>query len=236
MSGEPVKIVGEPYQGPTVPTFRVNKAIKEQPAKDIPLATMAGDAYHNADVGVQYNFPEGWQALPPERNDPSPRMHRGNTSFYMPVPKRWCGWFRKPAAGKSYREGPMIVLRALDYNCLSMRTPIMLGEKRALDETAAALEQSGEFGQIDTDQLKLSRVICSWSSTVPWAWMFAAKTWRSASRRRSTPRASTSSCWYGRLWRPRPGAWSRSLPAASCCRGCRHRVTQGFTRAELKHE
>lgn len=49
----------------------------------------------------------------------------------------------------------MIVLRALDYNCLSMRTPITLSDKRALDEVAATLETTGEFGQIDTDQMKM---------------------------------------------------------------------------------
>jgi hypothetical protein len=48
----------------------------------------------------------------------------------------------------------MIVLRALDYNCLSMRTAVTLADKRALDEIAATFEQMGEFGQIDTDQLK----------------------------------------------------------------------------------
>ncbi len=155
MSGQPVKIVGEPYQGPTVPTFRVNKAIKEQPAKDIPLGQSTGDAYHNADVGVQYNFPKGWQALPPERNDPPPPDASREYQFLHACSQTLVRLVPKPAAGKSYRDGPMIVLRALDYNCLSMRTPIMLGEKRALDETAAALERSGEFGQIDTDQLKL---------------------------------------------------------------------------------
>ena len=49
----------------------------------------------------------------------------------------------------------MIVLRALDYNCLSMRTPITLADKRALDEVAATLEITGEFGQINTDQMKM---------------------------------------------------------------------------------
>jgi hypothetical protein len=60
----------------------------------------------------------------------------------------------QPAAGKGFRDGPMIILRALDYNCLSMRTAVSLNDKRGLDETAASMEEMGQFGKIDTDQLK----------------------------------------------------------------------------------
>ncbi len=34
-----------------------------------------------------------------------------------------------------------------------MRTAVTLADKRALDEIAATLEELGEFGEIDTDQL-----------------------------------------------------------------------------------
>ena len=154
-NGKPVKVVGEPYQGPTVPTFRVNKAIKEQPVKDIPVGQTSGDAYHNTDIGLQYSFPNGWQALTPDRSDPPPPDASREYQFLHACSQTLVKLVPKPPPGKSYRDGPMIILRALDYNCLSMRTPVTLADKRALDETAAMLEQTGEFGQIDTDQLKM---------------------------------------------------------------------------------
>ncbi len=59
IKGKPVKMVGEPYQGPTVPTFRVNKALKEQPGKTIPLGEVKAGVYRNADIGLQYTLPAG---------------------------------------------------------------------------------------------------------------------------------------------------------------------------------
>ena len=92
----------------------------------------------------------------------------------------------------------MIVLRALDYNCLSMRTAVTLTDKRALDETAASMEEMGEFGEIDTDQLRTISdhlfMVFHGSTTPP---ICGAKICRNACPRRSTPRASTSCCWYG---------------------------------------
>jgi hypothetical protein len=152
--GDPVKPVGEPYQGPTVPTFRVNHAILEQPGKKIPAGEVKNDSYNNAQVGLHYIFPKGWQALPPAHaafaSDADSReyqfLHACSQTLLRLVPR--------PAPGQTYRDGPMIVLRAMDYNCLSMRTATTLADKRALDEVAATFEQMGEFGQIDTDQLK----------------------------------------------------------------------------------
>jgi hypothetical protein len=151
--GKPVQVVGEPYQGPTVPTFRVNKALQDQPGKAIPQGQVNAGVYRNPDIGLQYTLPQGWQALPPERSDPPEDasreyqfLHACSQTLLRAVPE--------PAPGKSYLGGPMIVLRALDYNCLSMRTPFTLADKRPLDETAATLEEFGEFGEINTDQLR----------------------------------------------------------------------------------
>jgi hypothetical protein len=47
----------------------------------------------------------------------------------------------------------MIVLRALDPNCLSMRTATSVRDKRVADEVAASLEELAEFGQIGSDEL-----------------------------------------------------------------------------------
>jgi len=151
---KPVKIEGEPYQGPTVPTFRVNKAIKEQPGKAIPAGQVSDGTYRNADIGLQYTFPQAWQALPVSRDDPPDDPSR-EYQFLHSCSQTLLRVAPQPAAGKGYRDGPMIILRALDYNCLSLRTPITLNDKRALDEVAATLETTGEFGQIDTDQMKI---------------------------------------------------------------------------------
>jgi hypothetical protein len=152
--GKPVKVVGEPYQGPTVPTFRVNQAIRDQPGKNIPAGEVSDNAYRNTDIGLQYRFPKGWQALPPDRSDPPPDNASREYQFLHACSQTLLRLVPRPAAGQSYRDGPMIVLRAMDYNCLSMRTAVTLADKRPLDEVAATLEEMGEFGQIDTDQLK----------------------------------------------------------------------------------
>lgn len=152
--GDPVKPVGEPYQGPTVPTFRVNHAILEQPGKNIPAGEVKDNSYNNAQVGLHYTFPRGWQALPLNRSDPSLDTESREYQFLHACSRMLLRLAPQPGAGRSYRDGPMIVLRALDYNCLSMRTAVTLADKRALDEVAATFEQMGEFGQIDTDQLK----------------------------------------------------------------------------------
>jgi hypothetical protein len=151
--GKPVTVVGKPYQGPTVPTFRVNKALKAQPAKDIPLGEVSGGVYRNPDIGLQYAVPEGWMVVP-TRNDPLPDDAPREDQFLRACSQTLLRVARQPGAGKGFRDGPMIILRALDYNCLSMRTAVSLNDKRGLDETAASMEEMGQFGKIDTDQLK----------------------------------------------------------------------------------
>jgi hypothetical protein len=152
--GKPVQVVGEPYQGPTVPTFRVNKALNEQPGKTIPLGEVHTGVYRNADIGLEYTLPEGWQALPPNRSNPPPDDSSREYQFLHACSQTLLRAVPQPPPGKSYVDGPMIVLHALDYNCLSMRTAVTLADKRGLDETAATLEELGEFGQINTDQLR----------------------------------------------------------------------------------
>lgn len=152
--GKPVTTVGQPYQGPTVPTFRVNKAIQDQPAKSISIGEVNNGIYRNSDIGLQYTLPPGWQALPQNRSDPPPDDASREYQFLHACSQTLLRAVPQPPAGKSYLDGPMIVLRALDYNCLSMRTPVTLADKRPLDETAATLEELGEFGEINTDQLR----------------------------------------------------------------------------------
>ena len=154
--GKPVKPEGEPYFGPTVPTFRVNAAIRDQPARAIPLGTVSDGAYRNPEIGLQYDLPQGWVSVVPEiTKDPplgdaamreSAFLHACSQTLLRIVP-----------AGRddpaSHEPKPMIILRALDPNCLSLRTATSLRDKRTNDEVAANLEQLAEFGQIATDQI-----------------------------------------------------------------------------------
>jgi hypothetical protein len=151
--GKPVTVEGKPYQGPTVPTFRVNKALKEQPSQTIALGGVSGGVYRNPDIGLQYTVPEGWTVLP-NRNGPLPEDAPREDQFLRACSQTLLRVAPPPASDKGFRDGPMIVLRALDYNCLSMRTAVSLTDKRGLDETAASMEEMGQFGKIDTDQLK----------------------------------------------------------------------------------
>ncbi len=152
--GKPVKIVGEPYYGPTVPTFRVNAAIRDEPGRTIPRGETGDGSYRNRELGVQYQFPSGWTVVPEDKDDPPQEnssriyrfLHACSQTLLQIAPQRTAG-------AKDDEPGPTIVLRALDPNCLSMRTAFSLSDKRTIDEVAASLEQMGEFGAIDSDEL-----------------------------------------------------------------------------------
>jgi len=149
--GKPVKVEGRPYYGPTVPTFRVNAAIHDQPGKNIPEGEVADGVYRNAELGVQYQLPAGWAPLQP--SDPAPVeasalriyrfLHSCSQTLLTIGPQH-------PAKDE---PAPMIVLRALDPNCLSMHTATSLSDKRTMDAVAASLEEMNEFGEISTDDL-----------------------------------------------------------------------------------
>ena len=47
----------------------------------------------------------------------------------------------------------MIILRALDPTCLSMRTPAEPGDERTTEEVGVSLEALSEFGQVASHQL-----------------------------------------------------------------------------------
>jgi hypothetical protein len=154
--GKVVKPEGAPYEGPTIPTFRVNAAIQEQPARTIPLGTVSDGAYRNPDLGLQYDLPKGWQPITTESiNDPP----LGDSAIRESAFLHACSQTLlriSPQAGDDLASAapkPMIVLRALDPNCLSMRTVTRLDDKRTNDEVAANLEALAEFGQISTDEL-----------------------------------------------------------------------------------
>lgn len=155
--GKPVKVEGAPYTGPTVPTFRVNAALRDEPGKNIPPGEMANGVYRNPEAGLQYRIPPGWDAVPADKSDPPPPQdestlreykffHACSQTLLQIAP-------RLPVGVREQQPGPTIIVRALDPNCLSMRTAASLTDKRTADEVAASLEQMGDFGEIDSDAL-----------------------------------------------------------------------------------
>ena len=153
--GKAVQPEGRPYYGPTVPTFRVNAAIHNEPGKNIPSGKVVEGTYRNAELGLQYQLPAGWAPLPPDTSDPPPIeaaalriyrfLHACSQTLLTIGPQH-------PAEPKD-QPAPMIVLRALDPNCLSMHTATSLTDKRTADAVAASLEEMSEFGEIASDEL-----------------------------------------------------------------------------------
>jgi len=153
-SGKPVKVEGSAYSGPTVPTFRVNTALRDEPGKNIPAGEVSNGVYRNPGLGLQYQLPAGWEVAPAGKEDPPADeaalreyefLHACSQTLLRIAP-------RSTEVAKADQD-PAIVLRALDPNCLSMRTATTLTDKRSLDEVAASLEETGEFGEIATDEL-----------------------------------------------------------------------------------
>lgn len=153
--GTPVKFEGEPYYGPTVPTFRVNAALRDEPGKNIPPGEVTAGVYRNPELGLTYELPPGW-AVAKQQSDPPIEasslrvyqfLHACSRTLLQLVPQREPG-------GKAQAPAAAIILRALDPNCLSMRTAISLTDKRTTDAVAASLEELGEFGEIASDQLE----------------------------------------------------------------------------------
>ncbi len=150
--GKPVKVQGEPYVGPTVPTLRVKEAVRDQPGKNIPPGEVVDGVYQNAELSFHYELPKGWKPLVTESRDPPLEptalreykfLHACSQTLLQAIPQHQ----------KADDPQTTIILRALDPNCLGMRTAASLTDKRAADEVAASLEELGEFGEIGSDGL-----------------------------------------------------------------------------------
>ncbi len=155
--GTTLTVEGAPYEGPTVPTFRVNAAIRDDPAKNIPLGEVVDGVYSNPNAGLRYELPKGWQVVPVVKQEP-PQDGRALREYQF---VHACSetLLRAVPAGSVTDNNPktptpVIVLRAMDPNCLSMRTATTTRDKRVVDTVAATLEETSEFGQINTDELR----------------------------------------------------------------------------------
>lgn len=154
-NGKPAKVQGEPYSGPTVPTFLVNAALHDEPAKNISRGKVTDSLYRNPDLGVQYELPKGWSQASADTTDPPLEpsalreyqfLHACSQTLLQIAPQK--------APARIDNRKPIIVLRALDPNCLGMHTVTSLTDKHTLDAVAATLEEFGEFGEIGSDELR----------------------------------------------------------------------------------
>jgi hypothetical protein len=150
--GKPVKAQGEPYVGPTIPTFRVNAALHDAPGKNIPPGEVVDGVYRNDDLGLRYELPKGWKPLVSGAADPPLESTALREYRFLHA----CSRILLQAIPQEQRANDVqaaIVVRALDPDCLAMRTPASLTDKRTADEVAASLEELGEFGEIGSDGL-----------------------------------------------------------------------------------
>jgi len=166
--GKAVQVEGEPYFGPTVPTDRVNAALREQPGKSIPLGEASDGVYRNPDIGFHYELPKGWKPLVTGAGDPPSEASALREYRFLHA----CSQTLLQAVPQQQRRDDIqaaIVLRALDPNCLSLRTATSLTDKRTTDEVAASLEQLREFGEIGSDALLLTagHLFMMFSGTMP---------------------------------------------------------------------
>jgi hypothetical protein len=149
--GKAVVLKGEPYEGPTVPTWRVDAAIKDKPGLAIPAGAVRDGVYRNPSLGLQYELPKRWETLETEESGDPPEEARAlreyellhacsRTLLHAVQPKS------SDAAQQSQR--PAIILRALDPSCLSLPMPASVEDKKVAGEIGANLELFSEFGEI----------------------------------------------------------------------------------------
>ena len=113
--GKPVKVEGDSYFGPTIPTFRVNAALHDEPGKDIPPGELKDGVYHNKDIGLQYVTPKGWTRMSADKLDP-PFQPTGMREYqFLHACSRILLEIGPPQPpGREEQYDRAIVLRALD--------------------------------------------------------------------------------------------------------------------------
>ncbi len=154
--GKLVRPAGEPYEGPTVPTWRVDAAIQAKPGLEIPPGEISEGVYRNAKVGLQYELPKGWEVLPAHNGGNPPADFAGLREFeLLHACSRTLLRIEQKSSGDAAEHSrmPMIILRALDATCLSMRTPVVPSDKKIAEEVGVSLEALSEFGQVTSNDL-----------------------------------------------------------------------------------
>jgi hypothetical protein len=153
--GDLVTPEGERYEGPTVPTWRADAAIQTNRGLAIPPGEVADRVYRNSALDFEYEIPEGWVVLPTHNggNPPADLSWLREFQFLHACSRTLLRIQQSGAADAGSSRPPMIILRALDPTCLSMRIPTALSEARTAEEIGVSLETLVEFGQVASHEL-----------------------------------------------------------------------------------
>lgn len=155
--GDPVEPQGAPYEGPTVPTARVEAKLNEKPQDHaIPAGEVRDGRYRNPGLGLEYTLPAGWKAPASQaREDSFGGLSDERTAQFLKACSETLVRAVKdtPAARGAHNTSPNIVLRALDPGCLSLRGPDTVEDRQGAEELAAYLQMLKQFGQIRTIDL-----------------------------------------------------------------------------------
>jgi hypothetical protein len=154
--GKRITPEGERYEGPTVPTWRAAAAIQSAPGLAIPPGEVSEGAYRNSALGMQYKLPKGWNILPTHNGgDPPANLDSLRQFEFLHACSRTLLRIQQPGSADIAPNGrpPLIVLRALDPTCLSLRTPAAPTDARIAEEVGVSLESMTEFGEVASHDL-----------------------------------------------------------------------------------
>jgi hypothetical protein len=154
--GKAIVPKGEPYEGPTVPTWLADAAIKDKPGLDIPLGVVSEGVYRNPALGLQYELPKGWDILQTEVSRDPPQEERQLREYELlhACSRTLLQAEQHDSSDIAHKDPkPFIILRALDPSCLAMRMPASVEDKEIAGEIAASLELFSEFGEIKSREL-----------------------------------------------------------------------------------
>lgn len=149
--GKIVTPEGERYEGPAVPTWRADAAIQRAPGLEIPPGEVSDGVYRNSALGLHYEMPGGWNVLPTRNSGNPPADLAALREFQLlHACSRTLLRVEQNSSGDSTEDGrsSMIILRALDPTCLSMRTPALASDTMVAEEVGVSLEALSEFGQV----------------------------------------------------------------------------------------
>lgn len=153
-NGDRVEPQGSPYEGPTVPTARVEAKLNEKLEDHaIPAGEVRDGRYRNPELGLEYTLPAGWKVRASQaREDSFGGLSDQRTSQFLQACSETLVRAVKdtPAAQGAHNASPTIVLRALDPACLSLRGPDTVQDRQGAEELEAYLQMLKRFGQIRT--------------------------------------------------------------------------------------
>ena len=149
--GKLVTPEGERYEGPTVPTWRADAAIQSLPASPFLPAKSAKACIATPRWACSMSCQRAGTFCP--RTTAAirlPELDSLREFEFLHACSRTLLRIQQPGSGDAAGNGrpPLIVLRALDPTCLSLRTPAAPSDTKIAEEVGVSLEAMTEFGQV----------------------------------------------------------------------------------------